>query len=357
MSDNRLCFEDEHLQVIQRDGSSAFILATFSNFGFAANGKAFWGESLCAKEDFRAIGFVAKANNWFPESSMRRAQAALPVADRPVVTYGHSQGGYAALKYAALLGAAGVLAFAPQFSINPSVVPRDRRFHQNFVPELHANMEIETADIAGNPIVIFDPYDDDDSYNIQHLTKSCEVPRLAKFYIHHLGHGVTDVVRQRRVILSLIEAAIDGGELSTAFSLARAAKKKSHQYGICVATRLLKLSKPRLALSVLDRVAQLAGQPASGPDLVRRARISSLLHEALGATAEAVLHAQAAVTARPNDAASLARLGTCLLADGRPADAIEIFEQAIKILPPASNLRQSLVAQVNDLMASPDSSD
>ncbi len=138
-----LIYSDENIEVIHRAGSSRYLLVTFNEMEMQANGSRFWAQRFCEKADIAALGFISRRPNWFPAASIVKAvDAAQPIlrAAPERVLYGHSQGGYAALRYRRRFDATVAIAFCPQASIDPNAVPFDRRFTRHFSPKLHTNM-------------------------------------------------------------------------------------------------------------------------------------------------------------------------------------------------------------------------
>src|SRR4051794_10196197 len=120
---NSILYEDEEIVVIHRpaprgaaaaggelpgglDTPAPLTLVTFADLTFRPDGHAIWGREPAAKMGLDAIGFVAKRENWFPAAAMQKAAPAVRalLGGGPALCYGYSMGGYAALKYARLLG-------------------------------------------------------------------------------------------------------------------------------------------------------------------------------------------------------------------------------------------------------------
>lgn len=94
-------FSDENLEVIYRAGASPYLLITFNEMEMKANGSRFWGQRFCEKAEISALGFISRRPNWFPAASVVKAvEAAATIlhAAPERILYGHSQGGYAALR-------------------------------------------------------------------------------------------------------------------------------------------------------------------------------------------------------------------------------------------------------------------
>jgi Flp pilus assembly protein TadD len=201
-----LIFEDEHIRVIQRRGATPWALLTFNVIDFRFPSPRFWGDRFVERAGLSAFGFVARVPNWFPRESMRRAVEAIApqLAEYPDrVMYGHSQGGYAALKYATLLGARTIISSCPQATIDPREVPDDPRFHRYFRLEQHAGMHID-ADVAGTPFILYDPFEPVDAMHVARILRHVPQARLVPVYLTQ--HSSITVFAGTETGLELIEA-------------------------------------------------------------------------------------------------------------------------------------------------------
>lgn len=308
-----LLFEDEHVRVLRRQGPAGLTLVTFSNFGFDFSLGHFWGQQLCEREDFAAIGFVAKGNNWFPESSMRAALRAIAGLDlQNVVTYGHSQGGYAALKYASSVRAVGVMACAPQYSIDPKVIPEDRRFSGHFREVLNAGMEIRDADLCGRLAVVMDPADPADAYQLQLIQRAC--PRHNFFVVpaYHFGHHIMDLMRDRAVVMGLLAFCRGAGAAPDLGAATRRMKRQSWTYILTLSERLSS-RKPKVAAEVMNKVLQASGFQVPGSVHLHFSRIASTIYTQAGRSNEILPTLAAIVAANPGNARIKASYEACLV--------------------------------------------
>lgn len=219
-----LIYSDENLEVVHRPGSSTYVLATFNEMEMQANGSRFWGQRFCEKADITALGFISRRPNWFPAESMAKASvAAAPIlrlaSER--ILYGHSQGGYAALRYRRLLDADVAIAFCPQISIDPRTVPFDGRFKSHFTPSLHEDMEIAPLHAAGRAYVFHDPFHAVDREHAQRIAALQEGTRLVP--VHMTGHGTVRAFAGTARGLTLIEVC-RADDLAGLNALVRAAR-------------------------------------------------------------------------------------------------------------------------------------
>ncbi|MEI2296748.1 hypothetical protein [Ensifer sp. MJa1] len=219
-----LIYSDENLEVIHRPGSSPFLLVTFNEMEIEANGSRYWGQRLCDKADIAALGIISRRPNWFPAASIVKAvEAAAPIlkAAPERILYGHSQGGYAALRYRRRFDATTAIAFCPQVSIDPKSVPYDNRFARYFSPELHANMGISPDQAAGRGFIFHDPFHAIDRRHAKRIAELQEDTHLVP--VHMTGHGTVRVFSTTERAVALIKACRSNDRVRLG-KLARAAR-------------------------------------------------------------------------------------------------------------------------------------
>jgi hypothetical protein len=219
-----LIYSDENLEVIHRPGSSPYLLVTFNEMEIQANGSRYWGQRFCEKADISALGFISRRPNWFPAASVVKAvEAAAPILNAAPerILYGHSQGGYAALRYRRRFNATAAIAFCPQVSIDPKSVPYDNRFLRHFSPDLHANMGISADQAAGRAFIFYDPFHAIDRRHAERIAALQAETHLVR--VHMTGHGTVRVFTGTERALSLI-AACRTHDVSRLRGLARAAR-------------------------------------------------------------------------------------------------------------------------------------
>jgi Flp pilus assembly protein TadD len=190
-------FLSERLEVLLIEGSSPYLLITFNEAGEPANGRTVWGDRMVRSADIATLGFMARSANWFPEIDMRQAVEALaPLLVRfpERVLFGHSMGGYAAVKFSRLLGATVALSFCPQYSINPADVGNfDDRYIASFHAGLHDQMRISREDVASNVYLFYDPNFDVDRKNVDLICAAA--PSIRLISMTSTGHGTITAFR------------------------------------------------------------------------------------------------------------------------------------------------------------------
>ncbi len=249
-------FEDAVVRVVYRPGQTPFTLVTFSQIDFWRTPQLFWAEGLCLAKDINAIGFVAKQNNWFPPASMRPALAAVArYLSGPVATFGYSQGGYAALKYASALGASGVISACPQYSINPARAPIKPGYRHIYSAALHGDMEITQADQSGRIVLLYDPGNGHDAEHVRLVLAQGHLP-TELIHLHYLQHRLVDVLSDYNVVFDLIEACLQADDLCSIRLRMRGIKKRSVTYRINLARAMLKRGSAPQALRLLETITE-----------------------------------------------------------------------------------------------------
>lgn len=188
-----IIFEDAHIRVIFKPASSNWLVVTFGDAVTLADGLRFFADRVTEKLGVTCLGFMAKDANWYPQASIRAALPEISYTLRSFgrrLFYGSSMGAYAAIKYSQLLGATDVVAYSPQWSIDPAECgPGIGGYDGQFRPEM-AGMGIRPADIAGRINLFYDPWDPTDAYHYRMIEAAA--PNLQAFRVPHAGHHVLE---------------------------------------------------------------------------------------------------------------------------------------------------------------------
>jgi tetratricopeptide (TPR) repeat protein len=337
----KVIYEDDHIRVVHLAGNKPVALATFATYSSAPANNRFLGMKFCKDEGIEAYGFIPKGISMYPSESVLKAIECCAINPaKPIVTYGFCTGSMPALHYAGALNAAGAIAPAPMYAIDPALVPEDNRYITHYVPALHQGRKVELNDMSGNIVLLFDPSEKPDAYNARLIGQDYQGDRLREVHIHHIGHGFLPNVADRQLLLALIDFAAHGGEIGEIDRLARATKKTKHYYGCILAGKLLRHHKPRLAIGVLDAVMRNAGSPPDSTDRLRRAELSARAYMALAMPAAAVSRIEEAIELQPRNPVLFGKLATALDADGRLEPALEAWRTAISYAASEPRLRK-----------------
>ncbi len=162
----QVLFKSNEIVIVLQEAPGATLFVTFNGMGEVASGDKFWGDAFFFKKDIPAVGVMTTRPNWLPNSQLHLiAETILSICNgRRVITYGHSQGGYSAIKMSKALNAQAAIAFCPQFSINPKDVGD---FDKRYVSYYGGNNgeAIKSTEICQNSYIFFDPYEPRDAKN------------------------------------------------------------------------------------------------------------------------------------------------------------------------------------------------
>jgi hypothetical protein len=205
--------ESEHLRVIYFACPSDVLFITFNEKGMTASDLRFWGDVFFERQQFSAVGIVSKRPNWYPYNDMVDASKKIvPITETygDVVTYGHSQGGYGALKFSRLFNARTSISFCPQYSIDPAKVGDfDRRFASYFKPELENGKSIETHELCERNLVVFDPLQPEDTANAR-LIQAVGAGKITRTLVPFTAHSTVRLLTETGAVRKFLDGAIEG---------------------------------------------------------------------------------------------------------------------------------------------------
>ncbi|WP_342063580.1 hypothetical protein Q7574_01890 [Acinetobacter pittii] len=209
--DKQIIFEDEHIRAIFLPGDSNTLVLSFGDLITRASGLSINAEKSLIKYQYNVIGVMPKQKSWFPQASMiQLAKAISPILEgfKNIVGYGGSMGGYAAIKYSNLLNMNRVIAFVPQYSIDPEHV-EDRRYAEFFDAIANKDMQIQPQDVdaAREYVIVYDPYF---SIDREHYLKIKELlPSLHTIHLPFTGHEALSVLASSSLLHDFIEHDFD----------------------------------------------------------------------------------------------------------------------------------------------------
>lgn len=199
----------KHVELIYAENSSDYLVITFNGTGTRADGKRFWGDSFLKKNGISALGFVSVDRNWFPRESMEELyEIARPILERYKYrcTYGASMGAYGAIKYSRLLGADTVVAFSPQYTIDPH--REHAAFTWFFDESLNKEVTIVASDLGGRIVILFDPKTFVDNYAAKYIGGLSENVHLIP--LPFIGHTTVFPFANASDGLSVLQMSMKG---------------------------------------------------------------------------------------------------------------------------------------------------
>lgn len=223
-----IIYEDDFCSIVFKKGSSNVLVFSFGDMINLADGDKISAETALSKYNYNVIGVSAKRRNWYPNFNEKMLKEINSIRQRfkTIVCYGGSMGGYAAIKYSKVLCADKVIAFVPQYSINPNDT-NDKRYLEYFDHNLHSNMKIISDDICNTCkyTIIYDPYHKEDFAHVQELKRLIDNPTL--FKLRFSGHHATSILASSELLNDFISCEISDDQI---YRKIRSIKRKKEIY-------------------------------------------------------------------------------------------------------------------------------
>lgn len=174
-----------------------------------------WAHQFVAKQGHSHLGIMMKRrNDWFRHRQLCDFFDELRDSgffDRfdDVVFYGSSMGGYGALTYASACPRARAIAFSPQSTLSPELVPWERRYENarlrgDWSEPRYADAA-ETTRALRKALVFYDPYMAEDRAHADRLA----VPGVVHLPCPFLGHKIPRYLAFWGLLGTVVRGAID----------------------------------------------------------------------------------------------------------------------------------------------------
>ncbi len=211
----QIFIDNDRLLIAYRAGTSERAIISFSGIGAFRDGGGLPREEFVqtlSGDDDHQYFVIDKIRSWYNSTS----EEIVDVLGRELlnhsscITLGNSMGGFGAVYFASQLpGCKAALAFGPQFSVNPDIAPRERRWldwraaiDQWKVP--HAF----TAANTGMRFYLFFG-DASDRYQAK-LYRSNPMPKMAMIVVAGQKHNTASYLRDQAMLVPVIHAVWHG---------------------------------------------------------------------------------------------------------------------------------------------------
>lgn len=251
--------ETEQTTVYFTPGTSDFLIISFRGMNTDAR-HGYWGQPLMEQLGFNCLGIAPTQPTWYPREEMLQVSEALsPWLNQfnRRLGYGFSMGGYGALAHSEILGLTDILAFGPQWSIDPQKVSSfDRRYIGNFTPQ-NKGMELSVKEDI-NTFLVYDPLNREDFEHVQRID-----PRRACKHIKVYGgsHKTTSFVVGAERMKTIIGATLAQDDALLSRSM-RLWKKAHPRYLDNVQARWKERSKK---IAVSRQLREVVEPPQNNP--------------------------------------------------------------------------------------------
>jgi hypothetical protein len=275
------------------------------------------------------LAFIARGNHWWQTPEMAAAVQAAQTFIRcasplRISAYGSSMGAYGALLYADALSCSQVLAFGPQYSIQGSKVPFEKRWRREARALDFSRDDMDSALLSrAEKFVLYDNLTVDRRHVA--LMQGRNLHKLAvPFGSHVIGQYLKDAGLLKQVLAALIAGKL-GEQLPGLLSQARSARKGSAQYRLAMLDALQE--RPRHRPLMIRLATRFVGERPRNYKL--RNRLSRYLLED-GDHAGATRHAEIACQHNTDNPGSLRLLHQILTASGDHNRARQVEEQLLR---------------------------
>jgi len=221
-----------------------------------------FGENFFIKNNIDCIHIIPKNNSWYQYEEMSHIMekicGVIQEYDQ-IFTYGASMGGYAAIRYGRTLNATAI-AIAPQYSVDPKVMPEERRWHEAVSLTYSQECRKPIEPLKGT-IIFYDPFNTFDRQHVKRITQDTSVIEAAIPYSGHMaGVYLAEVGMLAKGILEILNGSFDAGSFSR---LARKRRRESAKY-YEVLSNLARCRHPKWALFFAQQAVEICSSDA-GP--------------------------------------------------------------------------------------------
>ena len=241
------------MEFFLNNGESDYLLVAFGEIAFLADGRNYWARPMIERRNINAIGIAARTPNWFPHADLEEFVAEhRDLLDRfagRIVLVGHSMGGYGAIKYSGLFGATTVVTTAPQYSLDRSILPNDKRPPiPYFRPELHTGIEPRPEELSGEIYIFYDLYHS--SHPQADAFAAMNLPRIHIFNTPSIGHEVMNIFASNDGLVELVDLCRKGD----ADEIGRFVHERRRALPLRIATLALRAAarRPDLAIRIYE---------------------------------------------------------------------------------------------------------
>lgn len=250
---------DDHFALQHTARSRRVLYVSFDNLSSVRTDKNRdpWGYGLAAKSEWSSLGVMCYRPNWFRiprlfDELNRLADQGFFEGYRHVVFTGTSMGAYAACAFSGLAPGCTVIAFSPQSTLDPRVVPWDERYPAGRDADWSGPFADAAPELgsAGKAWIVYDPHDACDRRHAERMRG----PNVSLLKARFSRHYTAQFLSQINILGPFVRECVEGGMSEARF----------YQLYRC----------SRVYRRYLDGFTSLAAAKASAP---RRARIAEIL--------------------------------------------------------------------------------
>lgn len=246
-----ILYEDDAIRVLYQQGDGEELLVVFGDLIIQADRLNFPAYTHLSRNRVPVVAVMPKSGNWYPAPSIVAAQSHIERAlEKKRITrrflYGGSMGGYAAIRYSRLLGADGVLALVPQFTIDPEAFGGPTGYDSYYRPE-GGGQPIVPNDVQGRIHLVYDPLH---AMDTKHAHAIQAIADCHAIQLRGTGHHATTLLVRSGLFGEVLDAFRkgDNSKLRNVFKQTRSAA----EWNAGLTLQLLFFRKPRVLFRLLS---------------------------------------------------------------------------------------------------------
>jgi hypothetical protein len=166
---------------------------------------ALWGTKYLEKRGISYVAFQALGSHWWQTPEMDEAVKVIrPTLSRysRITTYGGSMGAHGALAFSKTLGAQRVIASAPQFSMDPEVVPWETRW-KGEGRSFRVKNTLDGVSESAEKVIIFDP---EFALDVRHAELFAQAPNTHLVLAPGASHYTLKRLREAGLLAQFMDA-------------------------------------------------------------------------------------------------------------------------------------------------------
>jgi len=199
-----------------------------------------WGMMWLHNLGFAVIGVKPKSVEWYRGKDLHEFFRStylhsLVSQFEEVFLYGSSMGGFAAMAFADAIPGASVIAFNPQSTLDPNLVPWESRYQEGRIQDWSgdfADARVGAAK-AKSVYVAYDPFFELDRKHIERL----EQENLISLKMPLVGHVVATYMSEAGILSAFVEGALTGTLSSFGCNKLARKRRNTPRYFYCLGAR------------------------------------------------------------------------------------------------------------------------
>jgi hypothetical protein len=239
-------------------GDGARLVVTFDNLAARreTEDRFPWGHTHLLRRGWDVLGIMSKQPDWFRHSDVLDFFDSLRDEGffrrfGHVALYGSSTGGYGALAFAPAAPGRTVMAFAPQTTLAPELVPFERRYRYGRGLGNWSGRYLDGAqsvESAGRVYLCFDPLEPLDRAHVDRLSG----PNVVRLPMVGVGHKIPPQLLKMGILKPLVDKALAGALDPNEFSQLYRARKNSVPWLAGLLERALRTGHIRLGQAAAE---------------------------------------------------------------------------------------------------------